>query len=264
FAVLPVIALTAGVTKEERERCMASGMNDFIAKPINPPRLLRTLAQWLRPDQAAAAEPLPAEPEPGAGLSGVALPGFDLQNLWAMIGNNEALALSLLQTFRDSMQGVPDEVAAFVAVGDPVRAKAQVHKLKGAAGTVGAVRLYAAATEVEAELNEHLSAAALARFKEAFDQTMAVIAALPSPAERAPGADIDQAARQQVADDLDRRLTNNDFIPDALLDSLKPHLTVEQYDGFARFRKQVNDLHYDEARKILRQLTELSNTQESE
>ncbi|MGZ5053163.1 MAG: Hpt domain-containing protein, partial [Methylobacter sp.] len=256
FAVLPVIALTAGVTKEERERCMASGMNDFIAKPINPPRLLRTLAQWLRPDQAAAAEPLPAEPEPGAGLNGADMPGFDLQNLWAMIGDNPAMALSLLQTFRDSMQGVPDEVAAFVAAGDPVRAKAQVHKLKGAAGTVGAVRLYAAATEVEAELNEHLSAAALARFKEAFDQTMAVIAALPpAPAEHLPGAEVDQAARQQVADDLDRRLTNNDFIPDALLDSLKPHLTVEQYDGFARFRKQVNDLHYNEARIILRQLT---------
>ena len=55
FATLPVIALTAGVTKEERERCMASGMNDFIAKPINPKTLISTLLQWIKPSEATAA-----------------------------------------------------------------------------------------------------------------------------------------------------------------------------------------------------------------
>ena len=49
FATLPVIALTAGVTKEEQDKCLALGMNDFIAKPINPEKLILTLQQWLKP-----------------------------------------------------------------------------------------------------------------------------------------------------------------------------------------------------------------------
>ncbi len=48
FANIPVIALTAGVTKEEREQCLAYGMNDFINKPINMTQLLSTLVRWIK------------------------------------------------------------------------------------------------------------------------------------------------------------------------------------------------------------------------
>ena len=48
YRQLPVIALTAGVTQEEREGCMASGMNDFIAKPINPEVLIEKLVRWIK------------------------------------------------------------------------------------------------------------------------------------------------------------------------------------------------------------------------
>jgi CheY-like chemotaxis protein len=47
FANLPIIALTAGVTQDEREQCLNCGMNDFVAKPIVPETLLATLSHWL-------------------------------------------------------------------------------------------------------------------------------------------------------------------------------------------------------------------------
>ena len=49
FADIPVIALTTGVTETERKQCLASGMNDFINKPINMTQLLTTLARWIKP-----------------------------------------------------------------------------------------------------------------------------------------------------------------------------------------------------------------------
>lgn len=51
FAGLPIIALTAGVTAEERANCLLSGMNDFISKPVNPENLVKTLKKWLDRDE---------------------------------------------------------------------------------------------------------------------------------------------------------------------------------------------------------------------
>jgi CheY-like chemotaxis protein len=47
YAQLPVIAFTASVTDEDKQRCKDMGMNDFIGKPLNKNDLLTTLAQWI-------------------------------------------------------------------------------------------------------------------------------------------------------------------------------------------------------------------------
>ena len=261
FAELPVIALTAGVTKEERERCVASGMNDFIAKPINPKKLMWTLVQWIKPIGAAATDAPAAEPTVQL-FSAADLPGFDLHNLLEMIGNNQELAIRLLLAFMESMNNLPDEIEALVTAGNVVSAKERVHKLKGAAGTIGAIRLHAASEALEAELKNELSAATFDSFREAFDQTMSVIAALHQPTEITQPTGGNSEALKRAATELDLLLKENDFISDALLNTLKPHLTLDQMDLFARLRKLINDLHYDEARKILRQLAELPDTQE--
>jgi CheY-like chemotaxis protein len=47
FATLPIIAMSAGVTLDEQEKCHAAGMSDFIAKPINPLNMLEKLRDLL-------------------------------------------------------------------------------------------------------------------------------------------------------------------------------------------------------------------------
>ncbi|HCV13729.1 MAG TPA: hypothetical protein DGC76_08550 [Candidatus Accumulibacter sp.] len=46
-AGIPIIALTANAFEADRERCLASGMNDFIAKPFTQGELYRTLSRWI-------------------------------------------------------------------------------------------------------------------------------------------------------------------------------------------------------------------------
>jgi HPt (histidine-containing phosphotransfer) domain-containing protein len=138
-------------------------------------------------------------------------------------------------------------------------AKELAHKIKGASGTIGAVRLYAASEALEAELKKGLSAAAFDSFQEAFDQTMSIIAALPQPVDPISPSTGDSAALLHNAMELNQLLKENDFISDALLNAFKSHLTSDQLDIFAQLRKLINNLQYDEARKILQQLTGLSD-----
>ena len=45
---LPIIAMTANAFNEDRERCFEAGMDDFIAKPVEPEQMFTTILYWLR------------------------------------------------------------------------------------------------------------------------------------------------------------------------------------------------------------------------
>jgi signal transduction histidine kinase/CheY-like chemotaxis protein len=57
FAGLPIIAMTANAMEQDREACLAAGMNDFLAKPIDAEQTLRVLAKWTAPRDTAGQGP---------------------------------------------------------------------------------------------------------------------------------------------------------------------------------------------------------------
>ncbi|MEY3288343.1 MAG: hypothetical protein RLZZ419_585 [Pseudomonadota bacterium] len=253
FATLPVIALSAGVTQEEQEECLASGINDFISKPINPVKLLSTLAQWIKPDNTGI-EDLTEEAVAAPAID--TLPDFDQKNLLIMLGNNQELATRLLLNFKDSMQNLPTELTELINAGSLVTAREKVHSLKGAAGNFGAVRLHAAAEILEAELKKGTpTTAALNHFMAAFHQTMSVISAPSGPDTTVlPVTAGNHDELLLSVAELDELLKEQDFISEDLLNALKMHLAAEQLELFTRLRQLVHDLDYKSARLLLQQL----------
>ncbi len=259
---LPIIALTAGVTPSERERALASGMSDFITKPINPEALLDTLLRWIVPASADLGAParLAGPPQgevPGDTVSNACwqAPGLDLGDLWLMLNGEHALVLELLNDFRRDTANDLRDIEQAIAAGNFAGAQMLAHKLKGVAGNVGAVAVFASASQLDAELKHGTPAAAtVAQLAMAYQEAVHSIASLSDAVPASPEPAVAAGEVATLAARLDALLVGNELIADDLLAQLAAALTPAEQDGFATFARQVNGLSYVQARLSLQKL----------
>ncbi len=152
---LPIIAMTANAMSGDRDKVLAAGMQDHIAKPVNVAEMYATLARWLRPGPGEAAPARAAVAAAAAARNGgqhaplLVLPMVDVRAGMATAMGDEKLYLRLLNKF---LEGQQDFVAQFVQSldgGDDTAPERLAHTLKGVAGNIGARSVQAAAQELE-------------------------------------------------------------------------------------------------------------------
>ncbi|MFI7480952.1 response regulator [Kocuria sp. M1R5S2] len=148
---LPIIAMTAGAMAEDRRRCTAAGMDDYITKPVDLATLESVLDRWTRPPAPGtgpSAVTGRVEPEPAA--TGPSAPAVDPARLELLrtLGDHVlvATAHAFLQESRSSMRSLRQ---ACPEGGAPMQSAA--HKLVGSAGNIGATR----AAELCRRIEEH-------------------------------------------------------------------------------------------------------------
>jgi CheY-like chemotaxis protein/HPt (histidine-containing phosphotransfer) domain-containing protein len=158
---IPIIAVTAHSLFGAREKCLAAGMNDYLAKPMRLELLAEVLARWMdSPGLPAAATtfsetaPQPEKP-PDESL-------FDADDLVERMMGNEDLARRIARSFVDSMPGQLAALADAIGRSDPRGTMLAAHTIKGAAANAGGVSLQKLAGKLE-KLGE---AGALARASE--------------------------------------------------------------------------------------------------
>jgi two-component system, sensor histidine kinase and response regulator len=180
FYDLPIIAMTANAMAGDREKALESGMNDHLAKPIDPARLFATLAHWVTPGVrgftpvvAAKAE---AEAAPATAADGLPdhLEGMDLKQGLLRMGGNAGLYRHVLIKLRDDYAGAGGELAALLEQGRHDEAHRLAHSVKGVAGTVGAGALAKAAGGLESAIKDGDKSAWPERLA-AFNQALATV-----------------------------------------------------------------------------------------
>ncbi|MBT0670166.1 response regulator [Novosphingobium profundi] len=157
---LPIIAMTAHAYEEERQRCFAVGMNDHIAKPVDPLALVRTLERWLAaaPPPAACAQDKPTPgtlaPPPSPGPLPAVLPPFDIPAALVRVNGKAALLRKLLLSFGEIYADAGGELRRLLAEGRLADARRHAHSLKGVAGSLELTSVQACAATIERLLAE--------------------------------------------------------------------------------------------------------------
>ena len=146
-AHIPIIALTAGAVKGERERCLAAGMDDYIAKPLNPRKLVETIEAHLSPTRGAACESAATNPVPIP-------PGDTGEPInWDALFDNCLKNVDFVGKMLDSFAKAADqsiaEIQQSMAAQDAPTAARAAHSIKGAAAYLAAMKLCQAAAELE-------------------------------------------------------------------------------------------------------------------
>ncbi len=176
---LPIIALTAGVTQEEQDNCSSSGMNGFVAKPINPEELISLLCQWIHPPQQSNLAGNETHALQNQRPGPLVLPGFELANLRNMVGENEGLIIQLLLTLLRDTESTMTDLDEHLGEGNFKDAHRLVHTIKGSAGNLGASALYASTLNLDTLLKQgKLDQPAYDEFKNALQETRAIISQL--------------------------------------------------------------------------------------
>jgi protein-histidine pros-kinase len=143
-----IVAMTAHALMGDRERCLAAGMDHYLAKPVDRQQLFDAVEQG-HGVRAASAEPV----ERAAG-DAVARDAFDIDATMNRVSGDVDLLRELGHLFLDLSPRHLDRMRAAIDAGDHERLAAEAHGMRGSAGALGADRVVAAVRTLERMANE--------------------------------------------------------------------------------------------------------------
>jgi signal transduction histidine kinase/HPt (histidine-containing phosphotransfer) domain-containing protein len=149
---IPIIAMTAHAMQGDREKCIASGMDDYVSKPVTAAKLKEVLVRWFRTDTAAWRNAQPPAPGQGDTVSGGSSrqPETGLLNFESLRDTcGEEGAMELLGVFTSSTDTLLVRIYDAISAKDSTKLKSAAHELKGSCGSMGSTEMSGLCKELE-------------------------------------------------------------------------------------------------------------------
>ncbi len=160
LAHTPIVAMTANAFDEDQAACFAVGMNDFVAKPVEPETLHGVVFKWLGQSGPPALAEV-ATTDWRTALAGV--DGLDCARGVSIVRGKWPTYLRILRTFVSTQADAGPKLERALADGRLTDVEHIAHALKGSAGNIGALRVFEMAADVCSAIRAGGDAAAVAR-----------------------------------------------------------------------------------------------------
>jgi polar amino acid transport system substrate-binding protein len=262
YKALPILAMTANATHEDRQRCEEAGMDDHIAKPIIPKVLFETLLKWV----PHMERELPDAPDDDVSDATPAelpdLQGVDTEAGLARVGGNVRSYLKLLNKFAENQSDAISEIRSAVADGDGELSVRLAHTLKGVGGAIGATALQEAAAKLEATLKKDSQALPKKLIAAAEQELDRILGLLTDLASADDGGDADATGSlpadlpeklRALLDKLDEYDTEAEDLIDEIIGQVKG---TEIHDSLLSLRKRVGQYDFEAAAEELKPIIE--------
>jgi len=142
---IPIVAMTAHAIKGDRERCLASGMDGYVSKPIRTPELREAILQCFPAENGHEAQTDSEDPAPSvAGFQ-----QFSLEEGLKTVDGDEDLLKLIIKAFLEECDQHERDLAQSLSTGDGETTRRLTHLIKGVCSSLGAERARAIASEME-------------------------------------------------------------------------------------------------------------------
>ncbi len=152
FKNLPILAMTANAMDQDKEKCADAGMNDHVAKPIDPNELFNALLKWIQPktsllDKKAIQKKVVDVVNDASRLE--AIPGLDIKLGLKRVMGKMPLYLNMLKKYVETGYTAVSDLRNALVANDQEVAERVAHTCKGVNGNIGASALQSMAGSIE-------------------------------------------------------------------------------------------------------------------
>ena len=270
---IPIIAMTANAMQKDQDICLEAGMNDFVAKPIDPEQLLQTIKRWLPLHLEANLEYLTdvSSNDSDLYLSESTTDSTKLinirQGIMRVLGNQKKY-FSLLQSFSDKQADAASRIKTAIEENNLKEAELIAHTIKGLAGNISATEVQENAAKLERVIHEgrgHTTLiAVLDIFSISLTNVIVAIAEILSAnnantilqkTAHGQAATVQEAADPAALSSACSRLTDllrkGDITATDFLINNREIMNIATKGGFTELQKKIDELDFDAALAIL-------------
>ncbi|MBP9491055.1 MAG: transporter substrate-binding domain-containing protein [Aliarcobacter sp.] len=258
---LPILAMTANAMEGDREKCINSGMNDYISKPLDFNKFYETLIKWIKPKNSIIGEEQKEEIFK-SDIKTLKIEGINISQALNRMAGNQKLLLNQLKRFVKSQNSFEEKILTFVKNSDLESAIREAHTLKGLCGNIGADLLFEKAKELESYLKEN-------GFDDKYADLIKVIKSdldilinnIKATIELFLSKENKSSINMDKVDELFEQLEEllNELDSDALIkaNELQVELgKIAYFEELDNFMNYVNDFDFDKASEYLKLLRE--------
>jgi two-component system sensor histidine kinase/response regulator len=263
YRELPIVAMTANAMEQDKQKCLEAGMNDHVAKPIEPDDLFLALLKWIKPRQAKPRKASVKKPATVEAASEAAwlppIAGLDVELGLRRVLGKKPLYLSMLRKYVANQERVPQHLHAALSEGDLATAERLAHTAKGVSGNIGATDLQAMAAELEKMIVKKVGTAAVEEKLVIFAAAQKVLIdaikqALPPDEENAAPVALDIGKVTEVVRRLAELLAEDDSeASDVLEENLDLLRFALGIDAFAEVDGAIKQFDFEKALNLLKQ-----------